>query len=292
MSQPLHPRGGSLHRGLLGGRTVRILTVEARLLCDELRQRHDLDPAAARVASELLLANLLMGAWIKGEERVTLQVHGEAPAFAFTAEVDAQGGARARMNPPALRDGAGTLSGYLLAIKSDAQRELYRSLTPVAGASVEEALRVHLGDSAQVDAILRIGARISDDGKVTFAGAVMIERLPEDPKLPSISAADFQATYAPLATQEVEDLLVGVAFGKLLGQELEPLEDRELRWRCSCSRDRVLAMLYALGPAELATMIEEDGEAQVSCHFCNIPYTIDRDALGRLLARHGDGRQA
>jgi|GEM_PF-991297 len=292
MSEPLHPKGGSLHRGLLGGRTVRILTVEARLLCDEVRERHALDRNATQIAGELLLANLLMGAWIKGEERITLQVHGEQPAFAFTGDVDALGGARARLAPPVLGAEAARLSGYLLAIKSDARRELYRSLTPVSGASVEEALRAHLGDSAQVGALLRLGVRLGEDGRVAFAGGVMIERLPEDPKLPSISAAQFAETYGPLQDAPVEDILVGVAFGKLLGIAIEPLEDRQLVWRCACSKARVLDMLYSLGPVELGVMLEEDGHAEVRCHFCNTAELVLRDELVALLERHAAGRQA
>ena len=45
-------------------------------------------------------------------------------------------------------------------------------------------------------------------------------------------------------------------------------------------------MLLSLGPTELRAMKEEDGQAEVSCHFCNVAYVVSGDRLGELLAVH------
>ena len=45
-------------------------------------------------------------------------------------------------------------------------------------------------------------------------------------------------------------------------------------------------MLFSLGPTELQAMKEEDGQAEVSCHFCNVAYVVSGDRLGELLVKH------
>lgn len=289
MSPPVEARG-SLHRGFVGDRTARFLLVSLPQLAELTRQRHGLGPDAARVCAEAMVASALMSAWIKGSERITLQLQAERPAFAFVCDVDAEGGLRARLAPGLFRHPVGRgVDGLMLAIKADVQREVYRGVTALDGRTIEAALRGHLSDSTQVDVILRIGVEQDPDGKITGAGGVVVERLPQDLHLPSITPAAFVQTYQHLEHEDVFDTLVAAAFGKIAGHEVEVLEERALRWRCSCSQERIEAVLFNLGPAELQAMWQEDNGAEISCHFCNIHYQVSGDRLAELCAMHARG---
>jgi molecular chaperone Hsp33 len=280
---------GSLHRGLVGAGAVRFLAVQARGLAEHVRQVHGLDADGSRVAAEALVANALMSAWIKGDERIGLQIQGEEPRFAFMGDVDAEGGLRARFTPAAMKPAPqGRISGILMAIKSDAQREIYRGMTAIDGQRMEVALSDHLGQSDQVDVLVRIEALLADDGRVRTAGGLVLERLPEAPDHPSMGSAEFAETYGALLQQPLDDLLVGLAFGRVGGDPVTLIENRELAWRCSCSQERIEEVLFKLGVAELTSMLEEDGQAEVSCHFCNIAYRVDAPRLSRLIALHGE----
>ena len=46
------------------------------------------------------------------------------------------------------------------------------------------------------------------------------------------------------------------------------------------------ALLYQMGPGELQTMKDEDGGAEVTCHFCNIRYQVDGNRLMELIEMH------
>jgi len=54
-------------------------------------------------------------------------------------------------------------------------------------------------------------------------------------------------------------------------------------YRCDCSRERMERALLSLGREELSQIIEEDGQAELSCHFCNSKYTFTKAELERLL---------
>lgn len=279
---------GTLHRGLVGEGTARFLAVSLAELADLTRTQHELNVDAARIAAELMVCTALMSAWVKGSERITLQVQSERPAFGSICEVDGEGGLRARLQPGQIRiDPSAGIEGLMLAIKADVTRELYRGVTALEGRSLEEALRAHLTESSQVDVVLRIGISQDPDGRVRFAGGMVVERLPDDPKLPSVDPERFASTYAPISVVPIEDTLTALAFGKIVDQRVEVLENRVLRWRCSCSQERIEAVVYNFGPAELHAMWEEDHGAEVTCHFCNLRYQISADRLLELIAAHG-----
>ena len=71
---------------------------------------------------------------------------------------------------------------------------------------------------------------------------------------------------------------------KVLGEfEVEVLETTPVEYRCYCSRERVSRALISLGVDELQKMIDEQGQAQLSCHFCNKEYTFDKAELEQLI---------
>jgi molecular chaperone Hsp33 len=56
----------------------------------------------------------------------------------------------------------------------------------------------------------------------------------------------------------------------------DPLTGEEgPRFRCSCSRERVSAMLRSLGTDEVGSILAEQGQIDVTCEFCGQPQRFD-----------------
>lgn len=280
------PPTGTLVRGLVAGRAVRVLGLEARALAEHTRRVHGLGRDAARIGSDALVAAALSGAHIKGDEQLTLQFQGERPRCALYVDVNTEGHVRVRVSPADLRLGADPrITGILAVTKHAPGGELYRGATSIDDRTLEHGIGAHFGDSQQVDAIVRLGSGFADDGELAWAGGLLLERLPEEPGLPSISAAAFAERYGWVRDAEVEDLLFGLAVGKLGGETLELLRDPEpVVWQCRCSPARAERALSAFGVDELRALIDEDHGALVSCHFCGAEHAIDEDRLRAILA--------
>ncbi len=274
----------SLTRGIVG-EAARFIAVDATAVADQTRQLHELSGDAIRVAAEGIVASIFLAAHIKGEERITMQIQGSKPECAFMCDVDALGGTRARLTPEVLRlPPNARMEGMMMVAKSRPGLEPYRGVTEIKAENLESALTRHLGASAQIDVILRIGSEISDGGEVVRAGGVLIERLPASTVREVEAAAEFAVRFDPLREQRISQILANLAAGSVEEAEVSVLETRPLSWRCSCGQERVEAVMATLPPEELQAMLDEDGGAEVICHFCNIAYQVGPDRLGQLIS--------
>lgn len=71
------------------------------------------------------------------------------------------------------------------------------------------------------------------------------------------------------------------------GYQPEILAEREIRWECDCSRERIESALLTIGRRDLTEIIEEDGEAELQCQFCCKKYHFNKDELVAILDRMG-----
>ena len=63
---------------------------------------------------------------------------------------------------------------------------------------------------------------------------------------------------------------------RLFWQEpLTAFDARSPRFACTCSREKVGAMLRMLGRVEIESILAEQGSVDVRCEFCNTPYEFD-----------------
>ena len=75
----------------------------------------------------------------------------------------------------------------------------------------------------------------------------------------------------------------------MLGFETEILETIPVGYRCNCSKERMERAIISLGKQEIQDIIDEQGQAEIVCQFCNQGYTFDRDALTDMLAKATKG---
>ena len=58
-------------------------------------------------------------------------------------------------------------------------------------------------------------------------------------------------------------------------EDLRVFEPQTVEFHCACSRSNVAQMLQMLGRDEVDSIVEERGEVEVFCEFCNQRYGFD-----------------
>ena len=54
-------------------------------------------------------------------------------------------------------------------------------------------------------------------------------------------------------------------------------------YECDCSKENMADGLATLDKKVLKEMIEEDGKAELTCHFCNKKYNFSKEELEKIL---------
>jgi molecular chaperone Hsp33 len=274
----------NLIRGILGDGVARLFAIDVTGVAEQCRQLHKLRGNAVKLASEAVVASAVLAGQIKGEERVSMQLQCSRPQCAFIGDVDSTGGLRARFTPEVVFISEETgIDGMLLAIKSLPGRELYRGITEIQSEGILSALNRHMGASAQVDNILNISVEISEDGSVAHAGGIFIERLPTEASRELEASAEFVVAFDPVRSMPLAETMQAIQKKMLLGFSVNILKEQPVTWRCSCGQERVEAILSSLPVEELTSMLEEDGQAEVICHFCNVAFQVDAARLEQLI---------
>ena len=118
---------------------------------------------------------------------------------------------------------------------------------------------------------------------LSSALAVLVEKFPGH-------AGDMALEVRAISVLEVlrdrttTEILEALDARELLGEPLEVLEWRSLRWQCRCSREKVEGTLVSLGRDEVLQMADEDHGAEVVCHFCNTAYRLSEAELRALVS--------
>ena len=67
------------------------------------------------------------------------------------------------------------------------------------------------------------------------------------------------------------------------GIEMEIMDEAYPELKCDCSVERMEQALISIGKKDLQEIIDEDGKAEIVCHFCRTKYQFDKDQLEALL---------
>jgi molecular chaperone Hsp33 len=117
---------------------------------------------------------------------------------------------------------------------------------------------------------------------VLSAGGIVVQPLPGCPE-ETISHLELIApTLGDISRRLLDEGPDGVIQSTFRGMDPQRIGEMPVELKCDCNRDRIERALISLGAAELGEMIEQDGGAEVRCHFCTQAYDFTAEELGAL----------
>jgi molecular chaperone Hsp33 len=134
-----------------------------------------------------------------------------------------------------------------------------------------------------------VGETIDSNG-IRSCGGLLVQVLPRAAREPALVALleercseirDFSQRLQRCG-EDLRDLLEAVF------PDLDPVIDAEqacqsVTFHCPCTRRRSLAALKLLGREQLTEMMQKDGGAELTCHFCNETYQVSVSELEELI---------
>lgn len=242
-----------------------------------------------------LTAVSIMGVMLKGaNDSVTVRIKGDGPAGQITAVSDSGGNVRGCVANPMVElplndagkldvSGAVGKSGTVFVTKDLNLKQPYNGSTPLVSGEIAEDITNYFALSEQIPTVCSLGVLVDTDLSVKQAGGFIVQLLPFADPAAIDKLEENLKTLKPVTAMlssglSPEDILKAV----LKGFEVEILDEREVSYKCSCSREKVEKAIESLGKKEIQSMIDEQGGAEASCHFCGSVYKFSKAELEML----------
>ena len=166
--------------------------------------------------------------------------------------------------------------------------QAYQGIVPLEGDSISAILENYMLRSEQIDTKIWLCC----DGN--SAAGMLIQKLPETmnqvTQAEDLISQDLETwnRVGYLASTVTEDELLNLPTETLLTrlfneEDIRLFEASPTAFFCSCTRESVSNMLRMLGDKELTSIIEERGNIEVNCDFCNTLYTFDKVDAAQLM---------
>lgn len=304
-----------LHKFIFDGLPVRGILVRLTGAWTEILRRRASNTqsgayplALQNMLGQLVAAAVLMQSNIKFDGALLVQISGDGPVKLAVAEVQPDLSLRATATIMGEVEAQASLSSMVnvhnkgrCTITLDPKsrfpgQQPYQGVVPLFGEHGEkleklsDVVQHYMLRSEQLDTMLVLAANDA------VAAGLLIQRLPgqgsgnlsggrrsaadED----EIGVNEDYQRIAMLASSLKTDELLGLDVDTILRRlfweealtRFEPLTgDAGPRFACTCSREKVSAMIVSLGRPEADSIIAERGEIEVVCEFCGVAYRFD-----------------
>ncbi|MBT2735271.1 Hsp33 family molecular chaperone HslO [Bacillus sp. ISL-7] len=273
---------------------IRAYAVRTTETVSEAQRRHQTWRTASAALGRTMTAGVMMGAMLKGEDKLTIKINGGGPIGPIVVDSNAKGEVRGYVTNPEVdfestengkldvRRAVG-IEGTLAVVKDVGLRDFFSGQVPLESGELGEDFTYYFATSEQTPSSVGVGVLVNPDDSILAAGGFIFQLMPGTPERIISNLEERLKTIEPISKLIERGLTPEQILEELFGKEhVKVLETMPVGFECNCSKERFANAIVSLGAAEIHAMIEEDGQAEAHCHFCNEKYLFSSDELEEL----------
>lgn len=284
-------------RGIAGQGSVRAFAATTSNLVSEAARLHNTYPVATAALGRVLTAAGLMAADMKNSSDVlSIIVKGDGPLGNIVSVAKADGTMKGYVDQPKVDlplnevgkldvgKAVGSVDGKITVVKDLGLKEPYVGQTELVSGEIGDDIANYFWVSEQQASVVALGVLVNPDLSVKAAGGYIIQPLPgADESI--ISSIEKKINSLPSVTTMLDqgnspEEILNILLGDF---DLKIWEPTPLHFQCDCNRERLESVVLSLGREELTDIIQTDGQAELTCHYCNTEYQFNKDELTALL---------
>lgn len=270
---------------------IRAYAVRSTETAGEAQQRHHMWPTATAALGRTLTAAVMMGAMLKGDDKLTVKIQGDGPLGPIVVDANAKGQVRGYATNPQthlplneqgkldVRGVVGT-EGMLSIVKDLGLKDYFTGQVPLISGEIAEDFTQYLVVSEQVPSAVALGVLVNSDNTVKAAGGFIIQVMPGATDETITLLEEKISSMQPISAMVDNGLTPEEILAQVLGSEnVEILDKVDVSFDCECSKERFGEAIQGLGKEEVQAMIDEDQGAEAQCHFCLKTYQYSEQEL-------------
>lgn len=289
-----------LHKFLFDNCDIRGEIVTLKDSYRQVMENNPYPPSMQKCLGEFLAVVGLLSSTLKMDGKIIVQARGNGPVSTVMAECTHHNEVRGiiRQNPDveltdelALNASLPQLLGKsVMVITIEPKRaenfagklERYQGIVPMDADTLAGCIEHYFEQSEQLST--RIWLAMNSQS----AHGLMLQALPQQIASAEANADNWETLVTLAETLKPAEIFqlnhLDILYRLFHEQQLRVFEPRELHFACSCSEERCINALVALGKTELEDILAEKGSVDMDCQFCNQHYHFSAEKV-RLLFR-------
>ena len=274
------------------GERVSLAVLDTTALVNEAISRHRLTPVAAAALGRTLTATAYLCSWLKeGDSALSVTINGNGAGGKICVSGDGNLSLRGFIENPGVElplreDGKLNVGacvgkeGVLTVVRDDGAGLPFTGTCPIVSGEIAEDFSAYFLASEQRPTAIALGVKIGTDGKCVGAGGVFLQPLPN-------AGEDVLARTEREIGKfgNISSMIAAIgARGVLESVEKSAFEEREVRYRCFCSRAKTASLILSLGKEDAYELLNTEGKISVYCHYCNTDYVFYERDVAALFA--------
>lgn len=272
---------------------VTVTAVETKDVVNKAIRLHDLSPVAGAALGRTLTMALMMGKELKNPtDYLTIKINGGGPLGQITVCADAKGNVKGMVDNPivetriapnghlAVGEAVGH-DGEITVIKDLGLKQPYVGSAKLVSGEIAQDFAYYYATSEQQPCGVTLGVGLNKKRCIS-AGGVFVQVMPNCSeellsKVETVMYAMDEMSY------QFDHSTAREVINRFFGQfNPQFTEECEVRYKCNCGKRKINRLVKSLGREEAQSIIDEVGQIEVCCHFCNKKYIYDQEAVDKI----------
>ena len=254
------------------------------------QEKHNLSSIPSIFLSRQLAASTLMASFLKGQERIVLEVESDGKIQKIYSEALQLGEIRGFIDYDSDIESfnAESIYDYLAGGALRVIKILYNTSEPFIGVvplvkgDLATDLAYYYRQSEQIPTAVVLDASVDNNGKIKQSGGILLQALP------GAKTEDIEIIYKQISqiglladlfeNEEMPEDIVK----KIFHLEYKILNDTPIDFFCRCSKDNFKQKLLTLGLSEIRDM-KQKNENELVCRYCNNKYFLDESDFNWII---------
>lgn len=168
------------------------------------------------------------------------------------------------------------LGEIMVSRKAFGDRAPYQSVSVIESGKIAEDISLYIKQSLQIDSAINIGISIDNKNKVGVCGGILLMAMPDvsDKEIMKLQSNFLSLGSYTKLLQENSDSINNVIDKILKTFNLEILNEKEITFKCNCSKKKIINILGSLKNEEFSEYITENGLIEATCQYCGKNYSF------------------
>lgn len=284
---------------LLRDRLINIISKDGKLRVSfiknsktsiDAQQKHVLDYISATYLAQLLAANSMIASFLKGEERISIDISSNNYLKRLYSESNQVGEVRgyAIVNNDIQIDNLTSLDDILSDGFLSVTRILYNNNEPTKGIievksqTIDKILEDYFTQSEQIPSKLILDILSDDDGNIIHSGGILIQALPGADMKEVMELYNYVLSKEKITDYFIIEKSLTELLDIFIPFEYDVIKNRQIDFFCRCTKDRFVNTLRSLSLFDIKEM-RQLNQNELRCHYCNNAYFIEEIDFQNLI---------